>query len=1184
MADPLRRVLTAIGKVYPDVDVLAVADALWLGSTAGNAAGSHGAPVGVSNTSPTKQEEPSGIPARATRTGRLDQRETATPEVHERLATSTDVLPGREVTVAPARPLANSLAFGRAFHPFTRPWLRGTRSVLDIEATVDAYASSGILTPVMTPEPERWFDVVVIRDTTASMAVWREEIISLTALVRGMGAFRSTHNWKLNPSTSTVTDDRGVQVEHPSGRVAVPGGRRLVLLISDFASPGWRSARVWELVHALGSTTPTLLVNPLPPHLWAHSGLDHPSVRVLADTPGVRNTALKYHLPLWLRALEPETDWLPIPVVGFTAPGFARWAKALMRGDPEGCGAVLLNLEWLELEVDEDATETPIVELVDAFLHTASPPAARLAVLCSPLERFSLPLLNLIRQASVAEADLTDVAEFLVSGLLETEHPDPDHPVMSFRPEAAARLRTHLTYHDAWRTFDALTRHIAASTPTNRATGSSSLSASAVDPTADTLVPAEPHPFAAAAAGLRHILTRNSRTFDNTRDTRSAPEHPDRAATAWDLFISYTQDDRQWAEWIAWELEEAGHRVLIQAWDIVPGSNWVATMQEGVQQAECTIAVLSSAYTLSTYGAAEWEAAWRDAPLGKNRKLLVLRVEDCDRPGLLGSAVSEDLFDIPAREARARLLRVVQGATERRLKPGTAPGFPDRTRAVVRQPRFPGALPEVWNVPARNPNFTGRGGALARLRQAMRSPGALTVHSLRGLGGVGKSQLVIEYVHRFAADFDLVWWIPAQQPALIPDHLAGLGAALGLDADADPETTAAGVLAELRGRRRWLLVFDNAEDAADLRPYMPSGDGRVLVTTRRQGFRSLGPVLDVDVLDRAESVALLRRRVPGVTDDTAGALAEWLGDLPLALEQASAYLEATDLPVAAYLDLLRTRTAEMFGRGRVAGREETLATLWDLSLTALDGQDRAAVQLLDLLAWMAPEPVPLDLFTAHPQALPAPLAEAAADPYGFAETVGTLVGWFLARRSDDEVTIAHRLLQHSLRARTAPTASTQDSMSPASVVQELLAADLPGEIVTAPENWPRWRALLPHVLAVYENTTTIPSTTGHTVWLLDRAATYLQTHGAPSQALSLFERALAIDEAVYGPDHPEVATRLNNLGHVLSDLGRPGDAQPLLERALAITEAAYGPDHPEVATRLNNLGHVLSDLGRPGDA
>jgi tetratricopeptide (TPR) repeat protein len=163
-----------------------------------------------------------------------------------------------------------------------------------------------------------------------------------------------------------------------------------------------------------------------------------------------------------------------------------------------------------------------------------------------------------------------------------------------------------------------------------------------------------------------------------------------------------------------------------------------------------------------------------------------------------------------------------------------------------------------------------------------------------------------------------------------------------------------------------------------------------------------------------------------------------------------------------------------------------------------------------------------------------------------------LAGWFLVRRSGDEVTIAPRLLQQSLRARTTTT-SAQNPTSPAPAVQKLLAADLPGEIMTAPQNWPRWRALLPHVLTLHEDSTNTPSTvTEHTAWLLDGAGTYLESHGRPADAQPLHERALTITETAYGPDHPEVATRLNNLAAVLQDLGHSDEAQQLAERAKRI--------------------------------
>ena len=140
----------------------------------------------------------------------------------------------------------------------------------------------------------------------------------------------------------------------------------------------------------------------------------------------------------------------------------------------------------------------------------------------------------------------------------------------------------------------------------------------------------------------------------------------------------------------------------------------------------------------------------------------------------------------------------------------------------------------------------------------------------------------------------------------------------------------------------------------------------------------------------------------------------------------------------------------------------------------------------------------------------------------------------------------------------------------------------------APEDWPRWAVLLPHVLAATSHLPPVPDRAHPAAtdasWLLDRAATYLQVHARLGEARPLAERALAIAEAAYGPDHPDVATRLNNLALILRDLGDPAAARPLAERALAIAEAAHGPDHPDVATGLNNLALILQDLGDPAAA
>ena len=646
--------------------------------------------------------------------------------------------------------------------------------------------------------------------------------------------------------------------------------------------------------------------------------------------------------------------------------------------------------------------------------------------------------------------------------------------------------------------------------------------------------------------------------------------------------MSYTQADRVWAEWLAWVLEEDGYRVLVQAWDMVAGSNWTSRMHEGAGCAARTVAVLSPEYRSSVYGTAEWQAAWAEDPQGQQRKLIAVRVRGEWPSGLLSGVVGIDLVGLSEAAARRRLREEIAAVVRGRAKPGAPPPFPPTLRAVPVEPRFPGALPEVFTVPGRNPHFTGRDSELDTIQRSLGAGTAMTVQAVHGLGGVGKTQVVIEYAHRYATGYDLVWWINAEQPSLITSQLAALAVPLGLPADTDAEITVLAVCAELRRRRGWLLIFDNAEDIAHIRPVLPGGAGHVLITTRRGGFDYLGPVLDLDVLPRPKAVTLLRRRVPGLNDgQAADALAEVLGDLPLALEQAAGYLNQTQLPVADYLRLLTTRGDDMYGRGRVVDHQHTIATLWSLSLDQLRIAQPAAVQLLGLCAYLAPEPIPLDLFTNHSEQLPTPLDQVVGDVLAVGETVGALVDYSLARRTEGGL-VVHRLVQAVIRQ---PGSDQPTDFHLLPVVLDLLRADLPANIESFPQNWPRWRQLLPHVLAATaHHDDAHPTASSATSWLLDRAALYQRTHGQSVTARPLLERALHIAETTCGPDHPDVATTRVLLATVLRDLGEPATARPLCERALHIYETAYPPDHPDVANALTNLAQLLRDLGEPATA
>jgi hypothetical protein len=302
--------------------------------------------------------------------------------------------------------------------------------------------------------------------------------------------------------------------------------------------------------------------------------------------------------------------------------------------------------------------------------------------------------------------------------------------------------------------------------------------------------------------------------------------------------------------------------------------------------------------------------------------------------------------------------------------------------AAVRGPApgLAGPVPRVWNIPARNPGFTGRDGLLAQVRDRLLAGDAAVVQALHGMGGVGKTQLAAEYAHRFAGDYDLAWWIGAEQAGLIGDQVAALGTALGcVPYGAGMEVVRAVVRAELRARGRWLLVFDNAEDPAEVAPWLPGGGGHVLITSREAGWAELAVPVEVDVLARAESVALLRHRISGLGRADADRLADGLGDLPLALAQAAAFMAGTGMTAGQYLGLLHARAGPLLDQAVPGSYPRSLAAATGLTAGRLADDDPAAAELASLCAFLAPDPIPEDLFTHAAGVLPGGLAARAGD-------------------------------------------------------------------------------------------------------------------------------------------------------------------------------------------------------------
>ncbi|MFL1375818.1 FxSxx-COOH system tetratricopeptide repeat protein [Nocardiopsis protaetiae] len=494
-----------------------------------------------------------------------------------------------------------------------------------------------------------------------------------------------------------------------------------------------------------------------------------------------------------------------------------------------------------------------------------------------------------------------------------------------------------------------------------------------------------------------------------------------------------------------------------------------------------------------------------------------------------------------------------------------------------------GRSPEIWGgVPIRSKNFTGRAQQLNALRSGlMNQITAVVPHTLHGYGGVGKTLMAVEYAHRYRREYDLVWWINADQPGLVRSSLAHLAPHMGLPGvnSTGIEEAADRVLSALRRGdpyRHWLLIYDNADEPEDLRDVIPEGHetGHVLITSRNHRWQSIAETVSVDVFPRSESVEFLKKRIPrGITRAEAEELAEALGHLPLALEQAGALQSETGMSNREYLRLLAEQPASLLREGKPSEYPAPMTAAWQLSVSKLQENLPEAMELLRCCAFFGPEPIPRDIFfPVENSRVRQAMLSLLDNPIRLSRAIGQLARYALIRLDNSSRTLqVHRLIQTLVRAELP----AEEQQLVREEVWSLLAAAAP-QSMNDPGARSRYLELLPHLRPSGIAESTFPEAREFSLKVL----TFLYASGNYAMAERYARRFVDEWTAVSGPDDPHALEAQSKYVNRLRERGRYQEAYDLDRTLFQQTQRILGPEHPLALTVRSNLG---ADLRARGD-
>ncbi|BBH19386.1 hypothetical protein Back11_07310 [Paenibacillus baekrokdamisoli] len=488
---------------------------------------------------------------------------------------------------------------------------------------------------------------------------------------------------------------------------------------------------------------------------------------------------------------------------------------------------------------------------------------------------------------------------------------------------------------------------------------------------------------------------------------------------------------------------------------------------------------------------------------------------------------------------------------------------------------------QIFSMPKQNVYFTGRDKFFTKLVDSLQTMNAITLTQvIVGLGGVGKTQLAMEYAYRYKDQYDVIWWLNSEDDnTLFSDYIRF---AKQINKFPDLEVTNEQLkdiaFEWLSSHKGWLLIFDNLNEWSEVETYLPKNIlGHVLVTSRNQHLDRFSRTIPLDCFSPEESVTYLMTRTQLKRSKEVEELAAVLGNLPLALAHAAAYIKQKGKSFSSYLKMFKVHKLKLLDQSpELPDYDATVATTWNLSFSEVRDQSEVAVKLLYWISFTAPELIPRSLFEQN--------EIWSFDEFEVDNAISILLNYSLIDVDNEEQTLSiHRLVQEVIKYSMFSDLRGNYIIELATTIKDKFDYN-----TNDPKSWIYYEKWLPHILALITQAIEEKVLEQIVFFLVQKAGIFLLEHGRHLQGKELFENIIRWIEQMEEKREFVVTYRIAGLfttfGTYLRDAGDYINSQKYIERGIQLNNEKESAGYEEIVAARVSLAETLMKRGCFSDA